>query len=84
MKITKEIDLEDFEFWGQGRELAELLDSSDFETIEHYLDEVYPEGLDEVDLNDIFSFEEEHIANILGYHDYEEMLKDKQTKEEKE
>jgi hypothetical protein len=84
MKITKEIDLEDFEFWGEGRELAKLLDSSDFSTIENYLNDVYPEGLDEVDLNDIFSFEEEHIATILGYHDYEEMLKDKQTEEEEE
>ena len=39
MKITKELDLEDFEFWGHGRDLAELLDSSDFNTIEHYLND---------------------------------------------
>lgn len=84
MKITKELDLEDFEFWGHGRDLAELLDSSDFNTIEHYLNDEYPEGLDEVELNDIFSFGEEQIANILGYHDYEEMLKDRQTEEEEE
>lgn len=84
MKIVKEIDLEDFEFWGQGRDLAEHLESSDFNTIEHYLNEEYPEGLDEVELNDIFSYEEEHIANILGYHDYEEMLKDRQSEEEEE
>ena len=34
MKITKELDLEDFEFWGYGRDWAEPLDSFDSNTID--------------------------------------------------
>lgn len=84
MKIYTEIDLEDFEFWGGAKELSSMLDSSDFDVIERELNIESPDGLDEVELNDIFSYEKEHIANLLGYDTYEEMLKDKQTEEEEE
>ena len=79
MKIYTEINLEDFEFWGGAKELSSMLDSSDFDAIERELNIECPEGLDEVELNDIFTYEEDHIANILGYDTYEEMLKDRQT-----
>ena len=75
MVITKEVALSDFDFWSSAKETAMQLNDSDFDKIEDALMELYPDGTDECTINDIFWFEEDWIAGILGYDSWEDLLK---------
>ena len=74
MKIYTEISLQNFEFWSGAKETAKHLTVDDFATIESVLEDCYTEGLDETTVNDIFWFEEDWIAEMLGYEDWEDLL----------
>lgn len=71
MKIYSEKSLSDFEFWSGARQTAELLTVEELDSIESTLEEIYPEGIDETHLNDIFWFDDDFIAECLGYDDFE-------------
>lgn len=75
MIIKKETSLENFEFWSGARYLAEKLTSEEFSTIEELLEELYPEGMEEVQVNDFFWFEGDTIAQALGYEDEDDLMK---------
>lgn len=72
MKIVTDMYLEDFEFWGGAKALAELLTNDEMDAIEEYLEDTYEE-LTATELNDIFWFGDDEIANVLGYEDEEQM-----------
>ena len=74
MKIYKETNLQNFEFWSGAKETAKQLTADDFDTIESVIEDCYPEGIDETTVNDIFWFEEDWIAEMLGYEDWEDLL----------
>lgn len=82
MKIVREISLSDFEFWGGAKETAKYLTTEDFDTIEQSLeDEVAASGeypYTETQLNDLFCFEEDYIAQILGYEDWADLINDRE------
>lgn len=63
------------EFWGGARYIADRLTDEEFNRIEEVLMEEYPEGLDETELNDIFWFDEDLVAQCLGYDSFEELEK---------
>lgn len=71
MKITSEKSIVNFEFWGGAKDIAAALTDKELETIEGILEDIYPDGIDETTLNDIFAFEGDTIAEWLGYK-YEE------------
>ena len=73
MKIYQEMSLQNFEFWSGARWTAEKLTPEELDTIEEMLEDIYPEGMDETTINDIFWFEEDTIAEWLGYTDFEEL-----------
>lgn len=77
MKIYDEINLYDFEFWGEAKHTIEYLTIGDFEQIEEYLEDCFPDGIDATTLNDIFWFEEDTIAEILCYPDFETLMKER-------
>lgn len=77
MIITNETSLADFNFWGVDEELFDMLTNDDFYYIETELENEYPNGIDETELNDLFHFEEDYIAQILGYDDYKSMKHDR-------
>lgn len=77
MKIYSEKNLRDFEFWSGAKDTAEHLTDEDFSTIETILEELYPEGMDETSINDLFWFEEETIAEWLGYSSFDELIEDR-------
>lgn len=84
MKVYIETSLSDFEFWSGAKHTAEYLTYKDFGTIESILEDMYPDGMDETDINDLFWFEEDWIAEMLGYADFEELMKDRSEEEEEE
>lgn len=72
MKVIEYINLADFEFWGGASDRVENLTASDFDTIETALEDIYPEGMDRTQINDIFWFDFDYIAQILGYESEED------------
>lgn len=72
MKIYKEESLSNFEFWSGAKDRVERLTNEDFDIIESELEIQYPEGMDETEINDMFWFEFDTIAQMLGYEDEED------------
>lgn len=74
MKIYEETNLRNFEFWSGGADTAKYLTLEELDTIEAILEDIYPEGVEETTINDIFWFEDDTIAEWLGYNDFEEIM----------
>ena len=74
MKVIKEVyRFNDFDFWSGAEDTAQTLeDNGDFETVMDMLDDEYPDGMTETELNDLFWFENDFIAELLGYDSWEE------------
>ena len=57
MKITKEISLEEFEGWsGAENTLDKIISEGKAQELEFILEDLYPEGMDETQLNDLCGF----------------------------
>ena len=74
MRIYEEKNLRDFEFWSGARETVNYLTCDELDTIESLLEDIYPDGMEDTQINDIFWFEEDWIAEMLGYNDFEEIM----------
>jgi hypothetical protein len=74
MKVYQEISLSEFEFWAGGKDTVEELTDSELEQIEQILEEIYPEGMSEFEVNDLFWFERDLIAEWLGYESFDEIM----------
>ena len=79
MKIYEEKSLADFSFWSGAVETAKMLTRRDFEVVEKALEET-GEDWSDTEINDLFWFDEEDIAQMLGYDSWEELEKDRTTK----
>lgn len=71
MKIYKDDSLRNFDFWSGAIYTAEKLTCDELDTIENILEDIYPEGMDETSINDLFWFEDDTIAEWLGYDNWE-------------
>ena len=71
MIITSEINLQDFEGWSGAESTLAMLSYSQINTLQSILEDTYPEGIDETQLNDILRFETDWIAELLGFTDWE-------------
>ena len=74
MKILSETKLCHFEFWAGAIDRVKHLSEEQLDTIEEILSEIYPDGIDETTLNDLFWFDEDTIAEWLGYHSFDELI----------
>lgn len=74
MKVYKEESLRSFEFWAGAKDRVKYLTLKELDQIEAILEECYPEGMDETAINDFFWFEEDTIAEWLGYNNFEEIV----------
>ena len=81
MKVYSEVSLIDFNFWGGAKDTVEELYEEDFNIIQSAIEEMECDEngmIEEVDLNDIIWFERDWIARVLGYEDFEELIRDRQ------
>ena len=72
MKIYSEKSLRNFEFWSGAKENANELTGTQLDEVETILEDLYPEGMDETQINDLFWFEFDTIKEWLGITDEEE------------
>lgn len=84
MTITSNKNLVNFEFWGGARDRANSLTYDELDTIERALDECYPDGIDETQLNDIFWFDFDWIAELLGYENEEDFDRKRNGEDEED
>lgn len=88
MKIYSEQSLADFKFWSGAENTAqriwEELGREGFDQLEAILEDLYPDGIDETELNDLLWFEDKTIYEWLGIGDEENEEDDEDAGEEKQ
>ena len=66
MKVYSEKSLRNFEFWSGAKSNAEELTLEQIDMVESILEELYPDGMEETQINDFFWFEFDTIREWLG------------------
>ena len=66
MKVYYETSIQEFEFWGEAENHANMLTESELDQFEDFVNEAYPEGIEDTQLNDWMWFDFESICTILG------------------
>jgi hypothetical protein len=64
MKVNSEINLTNFQFWSGAKNHS--FTYNELQEIEFQLEDIYPDGIDETHLNDLFWFDEEFICELIG------------------
>lgn len=76
MVVTREVHYrDDFEFWSGAFDNVRTMPDSDVDKVIAFLDSTY-DSMTETEFNDFFRFEEDYIAEILGYADWETYQKE--------
>lgn len=79
MTIKQEMNLEDFPFWSGARHTEAVLKWTELQTIENEL-VAQKDEWDATELNDLFWFERDYIAEILGYENWEALENERTEK----
>jgi hypothetical protein len=66
MKMYKEESLSNFEFWSGAKDRADKLTSEELDQIESSLEDLYPDGMSETEINDLFWFDFETVLEWIG------------------
>jgi hypothetical protein len=66
MKLFKEESLQNFEFWSGAKDRVAKLTTDELDQIELTLEELYPDGMSETELNDLFWFDFETVLEWIG------------------
>ena len=74
MRIYEEKSLTNFDFWSGAKDTVKYLTTEELETIESILEDLYPDGVEDTTINDIFWFDDDLIAEWLGYESFEEIM----------
>ena len=80
--INEDQTLQDFNAWSGAISTKETIIENDKEQeFENLIDELYPEGLSETQLNDILWFESDWIFEMLGINEEEENEEEEEEEE---
>lgn len=66
MTIHSETALRNFGFWSGAKDRADMLTSSQLDAIETELEQIYPDGMTETELNDLFWFDFDFVCSLIG------------------
>ena len=75
MRICTETHLSGFTPWSGAKETMAELTFKQVDALNDIIEELYPDGIDETELNDILWFERDAIAEWLGFADWEALQK---------
>lgn len=75
MRIILDTRVRDFNFWSGARSNTEDLTNEQWDSIERTLDEVFPEGMTDTQLNDLFWFDFDTVKSWAGISDYPKLFK---------
>lgn len=71
MTYTVEKPLSQFEFWSGAKERTDHLTIEQLDRLDYLLPEVLGENPADTEINDLFWFEEDFIAQLLGFDSWE-------------
>ena len=74
MKVHSETKLSQFKFWAGATQRVKYLTWEQLDTIEEILNDLYPNGIKATELNDLFWFDEDTIAEWLGYDSFDKLI----------
>lgn len=74
---TEIIGVNDFEFWSGAIDTVKYLTDEECEIIFQFLEKYYPNGMTDEEFNNFFWFQDEIIAELLGYECFEDIMKRK-------
>ena len=66
MKVYKEINLRNFKFWSGAKDNAGTLTNEQLDKVDSILEELYPYGMNETEINNFFGFGFDTIREWLG------------------
>lgn len=73
MKTFKELSISDFNAWSGAIETRNtIIENNKEDEFDSLIDELYPDGISETQLNDILWFEEDWLFETLGINTDEE------------
>jgi len=64
MKVTRELNLQNFEFWSGAKDHEFKL--SELKDLENCIEDFFPDGATETQINDLLWFDEEFLCECLG------------------
>ena len=83
MTITYELDLNSFEAWSGAKDTLDRIQrEGKCAELENILEELYPDGMTETELNDLLWFEPETVYQWLGIKSEEQIEKEIKEAEE--
>ena len=84
MTITYELDLNSFQAWSGAKDTLDRIQrEGKCAELENALEELYPDGMTETELNDLLWFDSESVYEWLGIRSEEQIEKEiKETEEE--
>ena len=82
MKIISETTQREFNTWSGATDTKNtIIENNKEEEFDSYIEELYPDGLTDTELNDILWFDEEGIFEALGINQEEEEDTDEETED---
>ena len=67
MRIYKDFEADTFEAWsGAVDTLDRILEEGKGAELEELLDEIFPDGAEETEVNDLLWFDDEYVFEMLG------------------
>ena len=83
MTITYELDLNSFEAWSGAKDTLDRIQrEGKCAELENILEELYPDGMTETELNDLLWFDSESVYEWLGIRSEEQIEKEIKDAEE--
>ena len=77
MKIKMELSLREFEAWSGAIDTKKkIIDNDKVEEFDELIEEIFPEGISDTQLNDLLWFDSEWIFETLGISEEEEIEED--------
>lgn len=85
MKIITERSFERFDAWSGGKDTQDrIIEAGKADQFESIIEDMYPDGLTDTELNDLLWFDSEQVFEWLGITDEEETEDDEEDDTEEE
>ena len=87
MKVYSESSLTSFQFWAGAKDNAIRFTWDEMEQIEYVLEDIYPEGVEDTFINDLFWFSLDEVCELIGLRydvDKDEIIRDEDEEEDEE
>lgn len=83
MKVICDINLRDFQAWSGGKDtLDRVIQEEKADLLEDILDDMYPDGLTDTELNDLLWFDSDQVFEWCGIKTYDQIKDEIEDKRE--